>query len=122
VPTKPDPGHLIDVLHRPQPPTLQHDAVDLGTLTPAMVALAPVLGTKVVHIALPGEATSHKQQIVGARSATMPTAMRPARASTNNSAVPRRILPRKMSPANRSVETEPCDHCQWESELGVLLA
>jgi hypothetical protein len=58
-------------------------------------------GTQVVHIALPGEATSDKQQIVG-KVGGHADGLAAGRASMNSSAVPRRMLPRKMSPANRS--------------------
>jgi hypothetical protein len=42
-----DAGDLIAILHCPQPPAGEHDAVDARTLMPAMAALAPVFGSTV---------------------------------------------------------------------------
>jgi hypothetical protein len=79
----------------------RHVVDDGGLGVAEVVAGHSGAGPEVVHIALPGEATGDKQQVM-AQVGSHAHGHAAGGASMNNSAVPRRTFPRKMSPANRS--------------------
>jgi hypothetical protein len=59
VPAQPDPGDLVGVLHRPQPPALEHDAVDGGHADPGDGRASP--GPRIDPVELAGGRMGHDQ-------------------------------------------------------------